>query len=191
MAEDTDITLGLDVLVEALSEPRRRTRQDAAHRIALAAHQDGEQLVPYVDDLVDALYRPEAQTRWEVFDALGEITSTHPELVEGGYDGAEAALFDETSATVRLAAFRFLCRLGASSPERSDMVWQLLDESVQCYHGNPEYHDMLLALMEFSNGNLSDKTSDALVARVGFDAANGTGYTKAYSAQIIATRKEA
>ena len=98
-------------------------------------------------------------------------------------------MFDEDSATVRLGAFRFLCRLGASSPQRSDDAWPLLDEAIQCYHGNPEYHDMLIALLEFARGDLSDNARDALVARVGFDAENAQSYIKVFSAQIIAAAK--
>ena len=187
MADDMTRRTDIDILVETLSGSRRRARQDAAHRLALQAHEDAQVLRPYVDELIEALYRPEAQTRWEVFDALGELALADPSLVEEAYDGAEASLFDETSATVRLAAFRYLCRLGASSPERSDMVWQLLDEAVQCYHGDPEYHDMLIALLEFANGDLSDKTRDALVERVSFDASNSQSFIKGYSAQIIAS----
>ena len=172
-------------LVEGLSGARRRVRQEAAHHLALFAHEDASALVDYVDDLIDALYRPEAQTRWEVFDALGQLALVDPARVVEGYDGAEAALFDESSATVRLAAFRFLCRLGASAPERSDMVWQLLDEAIQCYHGDPEYHDMLVALLEFARGDLSEKTREALVTRVSFDAENSQAFTKACSLQII------
>ena len=188
MADDI-VTMNADYLVSALAGSRRRSRQDAAHQIALVAHEDASQLMPFVEDLVDALYRPEAQTRWEVFDALGECALINADAVEEGYDGAEASLFDDGSATVRLAAFRFLCRLGASDPARSDMVWPLLDEAVQCYHGDPEYHDMLVALLEYSRGDLSDKSRDALIARVGFDAENGQGFTRAYSSQIIAAAK--
>ena len=108
MADENAIQ-GVDALVEGLTGARRRMRQDAAHRLALIAHEDASVLLPYVDDLIDALYRPEAQTRWEVFDALGQVAESDPNLVEEGYDGAEASLFDESSATVRLAAFRFLC----------------------------------------------------------------------------------
>lgn len=187
MAEETFDSVS--ALVEGLAGARRRTRQDAAHRLALVAHEDVEQLRPYVAELVDALYRPEAQTRWEVFDAIGELAQLDPALVTDAYDGAEASLFDETSATVRLAAFRYLCRYGASSPASSDRAWPLLDESVQCYHGDPEYHDMLVALLEFSRGDLSDGVREALVARVSFDAENGRSYIKVFSQQIIAAAK--
>ena len=186
MADESIDMPSTEYLVSALAGPRRRSRQEAAHMIALKAHEDVSQVVPYANELIDALYRPEAQTRWEVFDALGEIALVDPEAVAEGFDGAEASLFDEGSATVRLAAFRLLCRLGASSEERSDMVWSLLDEAIQCYHGDPEYRDMLIALLEFAGGRLSDKTRDALVARVSFDAENGQSFIKGFSTQIIA-----
>lgn len=187
MADETERSI--EELVEALEGARRRARQDAAHELAIRAHESAEPLLPYVEQLVDALYRPEAQTRWEVFDALGEVALADPDAVAEGYDGAEASLFDEGSATVRLAAFRFLCRLGATAPARSDQVWPILDEAVQCYHGDPEYHDMLVALLEFARGDLSDKTRAALIARVSFDADNGQSFIKGYSAQIIAAAK--
>ena len=189
MADEIDISFDLPRLIDGLAGARRRARQDSAHQIALLAHEDVQALVPYVDDLVDALYRPEAQTRWEVFDALCELALDDAASVAHGFEGAEAALFDETSATVRLAAFRFLCRLGASTPELSEQAWPLIDEAVQCYHGNPEYHDMLIALLEFSRGNLSPMVRDALIARVSFDAENGRSYIKGYSTQIIASAK--
>ena len=179
----------IETLVGSLAGSRRRLRQDSAHQLALLAHEDAHQLIPYVDKLIDALYRPEAQTRWEVFDALGELAAIDADLVEKGYEGAEASLFDEDSATVRLAAFRFLCRMGASSPERSDISWPLIDEAVQCYHGDQEYHDMLLALLEFARGKLSDATREALITRVSFDADNSQGFMKAFSAQIVAAAK--
>ncbi len=191
MSDESSNMPNVEYLVDALAGPRRRSRQEAAHYLALKAHEDASQLTPFVDDLIDALYRPEAQTRWEVFDALGEVALINADSVAEGFDGAEASLFDEDSAIVRLAAFRFLCRLGASSPERSDAAWSLLDEAVQCYHGNPEYHDMLLALLEFSKGDLSDKTRDAVVARMEFDAENGQSFMRACSVQIISAAKGA
>ena len=189
MADESVDMPTTEYLVSAVAGPRRRTRQEGAHVIALRAHEDVSEVVPFADYLIDALYRPEAQTRWEVFDALGEIALVDPDAVAEGFDGAEASLFDEGSATVRLAAFRFLCRLGASSPERSDMVWSLLDEAIQCYHGDPEYRDMLIALLDFASGRLSEKTRDALIVRVSFDAENGQNFIKGFSTQIIAAAK--
>lgn len=178
-------------LVEALSGANRRRRQDSSHELALIAVQDAQAMLPYVDALVDALYRPEAQTRWEVLAALSEVALIDAELVADAYDGAEASLFDEDSAIVRLAAFRFLVRLGKSSPARSDQVWQVMDESIQCYHGDPEYRDMLVALGEFARGDLSDVTRKALLDRVGFDAENGRGYIRIMSTEIVAAAQQA
>ena len=100
-------------------------------------------VTPFVGSLMDALERPEAQTRWEVLDALTALVDEHAEEVAPAFEAAETALFDEDSAPVRLAGFVFLCRFGATSEERSDQVWPLLDEAIQCYHGDPEYRDML------------------------------------------------
>ncbi len=192
--QNTQNSLGItpDVmaaLVGGLSGANRRQRQEASHTIALAAAEDVNMVLPYVDELIDALYRPEAQTRWEALDALSEVVRVDPAAVEGAYDGAEASLFDEDSAIVRLAAFRFLVRLGASDPERSNQVWSLLDEAIQCYHGDPEYRDMLVALSDFVKGSISDETREALLARVGFDAENGYGYVRAISSEIISAAK--
>ena len=51
-------------LVEELSGSSRRRRQEVAHKIALAARSNPQTVEPYVEALVDALFRPEAQTRW-------------------------------------------------------------------------------------------------------------------------------
>ena len=113
------------------------------------------------------------------------LSRSTPTPSRGAYDGAEASLFDDGSATVRLSAFVFLCRLGASSPERSDEVWPLLDEAIQCYHGDAEYRDMLVALLGLARGSASDATRKALAARVSFDAESGSGYIKSFSEQIV------
>ena len=172
-------------LIEELSGPNRRRRQEVAHQIALTARANTKIVIPYIRSLTDALYRPEAQTRWEVLDALSSIAVGNPEAVVDALDGAEASLFDDSSSTVRLAAFVFLARMAASSPERSDQIWQLLDEAIQCYHGDAEYRDMLVALLELARGNASEATRKALAARVSFDAENGTGYIKTLSREIL------
>ena len=172
-------------LIEELSGSSRRRRQEVAHQLALVAKAHPGLMLSYVDALVDALHRPEAQMRWEVLDALSAIAEENADAVAEAYDGAEASLFDDGSATVRLSAFVFLCRLGASTPERSDMVWPVLDEAIQCYHGDAEYRDMLAALIGLARGSASEATRKALADRVAFDAENGAGYIKTFSAEIL------
>ena len=173
------------ILVEELAGSSRRRRQEVAHKIAPVAHADASMFTPFVGSLMDALERPEAQTRWEVLDALTALVDEHADEVAPAFEAAETALFDEDSAPVRLAGFVFLCRFGATSEERSDQVWPLLDEAIQCYHGDPEYRDMLVALLTFVQGAASAATKAALAERLKFDAENGASYVKSFSAQII------
>ena len=180
----------VETLIEGLSGASRRRRQEVGFEIAAIAHVSPELLEPHINALIDALYRPEAQTRWEVLDALTVLAELYGERTFGAFDGAETALFDEDSATVRLAAFLFLTRYASVSPELSDEAWPLLDEAIQCYHGDAEYHDMLAGLLEMVQGNVSEATAKALVDRVGFDAENSTSFIKTYSAQIIKAVKD-
>lgn len=185
-ANDQEARLAqMRVLVEELAGSSRRRRQEVAHKIATVAHTDASMVTPFVGSLMDALERPEAQTRWEVLDALTALVDEHAEEVAPAFEAAETALFDEDSAPVRLAGFVFLCRFGATSEERSDQVWPLLDEAIQCYHGDPEYRDMLVALLAFVQGAASAATKAALAERLKFDAENGASYVKSFSAQII------
>lgn len=176
-------------LVENLSCHKRRLRQESAHRLAELAKTEPERLLPHAKRLIDALFRPEAQTRWEVLDTLLELVPLNANAVISAYDGAEAALFDETSATVRLSAFRFLTRFAASNPRRSDKVWPILDEAIQCYHGDPEYRDMLTSLLELANGSLTKACRRALIDRISFDAKSARGYIRSCSAEIVAAAK--
>ena len=57
-------------LIAVLSEGSRRERQQAARFIAAIAKSAPDVLVSHIAELVDALSNPEAQTRWELFDAL-------------------------------------------------------------------------------------------------------------------------
>lgn len=185
-ANDQEARLAqMRILVEELAGSSRRRRQEVAHKIATVAHTDANMVTPFVGSLMDALERPEAQTRWEVLDALTALVDEHAEEVAPAFEAAETALFDEDSAPVRLAGFVFLCRFGATSEERSDQVWPLLDEAIQCYHGDPEYRDMLVALLAFVQGAASAATKAALAERLKFDAENGASYVKSFSVQII------
>lgn len=80
---------------------------------------------------------------------------------------------------------RFLCKLGATTENRSEKIWPLLDEAIQCYHGDFEYQDMLVAIISFSEGKLSPAVKEGLRARVTFDAEHGKGALKRRSQQII------
>ena len=185
-ANDQEARLAqMRILVEELAGSSRRRRQEVAHKIATVAHTDASMVTAFVGSLMDALERPEAQTRWEVLDALTALVDEHAEEVAPAFEAAETALFDEDSAPVRLAGFIFLCRFGATSEERSDQVWPLLDEAIQCYHGDPEYRDMLVALLAFVQGAASAATKAALAERLKFDAENGASYVKSFSVQII------
>ncbi|AKT48942.1 hypothetical protein ADJ70_08320 [Olsenella sp. oral taxon 807] len=183
---DSDVeAVRLKELVGELGGANRRRRQDAAHEIARLAKKDVDQLFDYAGDIIDGLDRPEAQTRWELLDALSEMARVDPGCVEEAFGGAEASLFDEDSSIARLAAFRFLTSYGATSGKRSDQVWKILEEAIQCYHGDPEYRDMLGCLLEMAKGTISDQTAQVMRSRVDFDARHGRGYIKAFSAEIV------
>ncbi len=175
----------LEELVEALSSGSRRERQNAATVLALVAKNDPETLVPYGSTVVDALNRPEAQTRWECLDILTVLVDKDSRTCDKAIGGAEAALFDEGSGPVRLAAVRFLCKLGSTTENRSERVWPLLDEAIQCCHGDLEFQDMLVAIVDFSSGKLSASVKDELGMRMKFDAENGKGPLKRRARQIV------
>lgn len=175
----------LTALIEDLSSSSRRTRQFSARVVAILAQREPKLLDPYVSDLIDALYRPEAQTRWEVLDALSELVPDHAKEIGAAFEGAETALFDELSATLRLSAFHLLCVWGATERGRSKKVWPIIDEAIQCYHGDLEYRDMLGFLHEFAQGKIAGDVAEELAGRLSFDAENGKGsYLKARSREI-------
>lgn len=177
--------IGLNRLTSELSGASRRTRQNAASMLAAFAKTDADKLVPYGAELVDALNRPEAQTRWECLDALTALVAYDSRLCDKAIPEAETALFDEDSGPLRLAAMRFLCCLGATTENRSEKIWPLIDEAIQCYHGDLEFHDMLDAVIDFSAGKLSPSVREELVARMSFDARNGKGGLKRRAQQIV------
>lgn len=175
----------LDKLVCALSGSSRLARQNAAQVLALAAKENPGKLASRIADLVDALNRPEAQTRWECLNALTSLVDFDVQACESALPGADAALFDEESGLLRLSAMRFLCKMGAVSEALSEKTWPLIDEGIQCYHGDLEFSDMLSAVTEFAQGNLSSHVKEKLVARMKFDAENGKGALKRRAAAII------
>ena len=176
----------IEEVVSTLSEAKRRDRQVAAAALHQVAKADTPALVPHASALIDALNRPEAQTRWECLEMLTLIIPLDSRTCSKAIPEAETSLFDEESGPVRLAAMCFLCKLGATTAARSEKVWPLIDEGIQCYHGDLEFNDMLNAIIEFSEGKLSDDVKAALKERMSFDAENGKGTLKRKAQQIIA-----
>lgn len=170
--------------IDTLSEGNRRERQKAASVVAAMAKEDPQKTAEFIEEITDALNRPEAQTRWEVLDALTELVPVDSRNCEKAVLGAENALFDEDSGPLRLAAMRFLCRFGATTEARSEKVWGLIDEGIQCYHGDLEFQDMLIAVVDFSAGKLAPSVAEELAARMKFDAENGKGTLKKRATQI-------
>lgn len=179
----------LSEAVNKLTSAPRRERQIAASALHLVAKSNTDCLEDYIPEMIDALNRPEAQTRWECLEALTLLIDQDSRACSKAIPEAESALFDEESGPVRLAAMRFLCKLGATTANRSEKVWPLVDEGIQCYHGDLEFNDMLAAINDFSLGKLSDDVKEQLTARMSFDATNGKGSLQRKAQQIIDNMK--
>jgi hypothetical protein len=180
----TDTKL-LASIVDALAGEDRAARQVAAgvvHEVAL--HQP-VLLKPYADELADALHRPESQTRWEVLGVFERLVGVDARLVDKALPGAEAALHDEESGVVRLAAFRLLCAYGSTTEKRSERVWPLVDEAIRCYHGDAEFPAMLSSVYRLTSGSASDEVKLAAAERLAFDAENRKGLIGRRARQIV------
>lgn len=174
----------IESYIETLSDGSRRERQKAAAVVAAMTRENPPKMSEHIGVILEALDRPEAQTRWEALDALTELVPVDSRNCEKAIVGAENALFDEDSGPLRLAAMRFLCRLGATTEARSEKVWGLIDEGIQCYHGDLEFQDMLIAVVDFSAGKLAPSVAEELATRMKFDAENGKGTLKKRATQI-------
>ena len=171
--------------IEAMSGSSRRERQIAAAVVYEVAKKDLNLVEPYTKDIVDALNRPEGQTRWEALMTLTLLIPADSKECAKAIDSAEDALFEEGTGSLRLAAFTFLCEIGKTTAARGKTVWPLLDEAIQCYHGDVEFDDMLNALVDFSAGKLDASVRDELVERMSFDAENANGNLQTKSKKII------
>lgn len=175
----------LEYLLECLSDSRRKIRQTAAvilHHIASSHPQklQGKEAI-----LIDALYRPEAQTRWEILAILTTFHLTDDELFVQAQEAALDGLYDEDSNLVRLASFKYLLSLSQENDERLELIWPYIDEALQCYHGDSLYRDMLVELRNFVQCTLSEHIKTALIKRLSFDAEQAKGYLKAMSQALI------
>ena len=172
-------------LVADLASNSRKDRQNAAGALALVAHEKPQVLAEHIEVFIQTLDRPEAQTRWETLNALTNLVEVDASSCEQAFDGAETALFDEESGPLQLAAMRFLCKIGATSKARSERAWPLIDEGIQCYHGNLEFLEMMAAVIGFASGNLAPEVKEALIARVRFDAENNTGLLQRRAQEVL------
>ena len=175
----------LTTLIDNLSTEARRVRQFSAAALGTICENSPETLVVFIPSIADALYRPEAQTRWECLEMLTRIVSLNPDACDEALVGAEGSLYDEESGSARLAALRFLCAYGALDAKRSSKVWPLIEEAVQCYHGDPEFQDMLISVTGFAGGRISKEVRSSLANRMEFDANNGKGALKRRATHII------
>lgn len=172
-------------LIEDLAGSSRRNRQHAASVMHALAKMSPETVVPYIDNLVEALDKPESQTRWESLETLSSLVSVDSRACDKAIPGAESALFDEDNGLLHLAALRFLCNLGATTKKRSEKVWPLIDEAIQCYHGDPEFLEMLASVNEFAQGKIEDSVKTELAARMAFDAKSSRGALQRRAVQIV------
>ena len=172
-------------LLAMLETGGRRARQHAASAIYVIAKTEPKMLVDHIDVLVDSLNRPEAQTRWELLETMTLLVDHDARTCAKAIPEAESSLFDEDSGPVRLGSMKFLCKLGATTANRSEKVWPLIDEAIQCYHGDLEFNDMLTALVNFSKGKLSDEVKVEFAERMHFDAMNGKGTLKKRAQAIL------
>lgn len=174
-----------NAVVAALAGDDRRSRQVAASVVHGIAEEHADLLRDHVDELADALHRPESQTRWEVLGVFDQLVAVDARLVDKALEGAETALHDEESGVVRLAAFRLLTSYGSTTARRSERVWPLIAEAVRCYHGDAEFPAMLSGLIKMVSASASDEVKTAAAALMAFDAENGRGLLKRKATQIV------
>lgn len=175
----------LSGLAEDLSGSSRRGRQDAANRLAEVAKANPQALVDFIPDFIDALNRPESQTRWECLDILTCLVPFAADRVGQALSGAELALFDEENTMVRLWAMIFLCEWGKTREDFSLQAWPLIEAAVKCYHGDMEFQDMLTAVLGFSQGNLAPEVRRGVAAAFAFDAETAKGALQRKAQRII------
>ena len=156
--------------VNQIVDSSRHKRQVASTVVYEVACRDLDRVECHAKEILDGLNRPECQTRCEVLKTL--------------------TLFDENSGPLRLSAYEYLCKLGATSEARSREIWPLIDEATQCFHGDVEFNDMLIALVAFSCGKIDTEVAKELADLMKFDSENATGNLKAKSNEVISNCKK-
>ena len=141
-------------LFKLMAGPSQLKRKNAAKVLTERVKAKPEDFKKNIPDFVDALSRPEAQTRWLALECLTFLVPQDAKACKAAIEGAEEALFDEKTALIRESAVRFLSRYGASSMQRSKEVWPLIKEALQQFHGEIEYDKILNRINFFAAGKL-------------------------------------
>ena len=175
-------------LFDVLAGEDRSQRVLAAKSVHTIAIADPALLKDHADEMADALEKPEAQTRWEILGALEKMVPVDARVVDKAFNGTTAALHDEDSGVVRLAAFRLLASYGATTETRSEKVWPLLDEAIRVYHGDSEFPQMLTGVIRLVQGNASDSVREAAADTMSFDSEHTKGLTGRRAKQIVSCR---
>ena len=181
----SDSSAQIKKYIDDLSDSSRKVRQQAAVALSECCTKEAEAILPYGKELIKALDLSDVRLRWAVIDVLTALAPYDTKLCAKALPGIENALFDEFNGPLHLASVRFLCVYGAQSPKASDNVWPLLDEAIQCFHGDQEFQDMLNLLVDFSQGKLSKATKEGLKERMQFDASNNRGLTQRRAQTIV------
>ena len=148
------IDLTTKELFKLMAGPSQIKRKNAAKDLYERVKENPESFKKQIPEFVDALSRPEAQTRWISLDALALLVPVDAKACKAAVEGAEEALFDERTALIRESAVRFLSRYGASSMQRSKEVWPLLKDALQQFHGEIDYDRILKRITVFAGGKL-------------------------------------
>lgn len=176
--------------VNQIVDSSRHKRQVASTVVYEVACRDLDRVECHAKEILDGLNRPECQTRCEVLKTLTLFVDKHAKEAMKSIEAAETALFDENSGPLRLSAYEYLCKLGATSEARSREIWPLIDEATQCFHGDVEFNDMLIALVAFSCGKIDTEVAKELADLMKFDSENATGNLKAKSNEVISNCKK-
>lgn len=168
----------IEDLLKLMAGASRLDRKNAAKQISALIKENPSDYVKFIPHLIDALARPEAQTRWECLNSLARLVELKPEACAKAIEDAEIALFDEKTSLVRVAAIRFLCRYGALNVQNSKDVWDIIKEAILRFHGEIEFDEMLNYVIYFARGKISTKVKNELKEIVDEQIASVGGGTK-------------
>lgn len=177
--------LNMDKLVSDISSNSRLSRQKAASTFSKLARVEPERVLAHLDLLFAALDCKEARTKAAVLETLAVLSAHDSSLVEKVYDYAEEALFDDDDGSLRLMGMFFLCKAGAVNQQASLRAWPLIDEALQCFHGEPEFCDMLTFVSEYAATLEDSSIKEGLKSRLSFDAESSSGILRKRAQSIL------